>query len=143
VDRERVEVGEEVVVPVADDTDVVTARSEGRALAQRLGFGPTDVTLVATAISEVARNITTFAGQGEIVLRMVRSRDRVGVEVVARDAGPGISDVDAALADGYTTSGGMGLGLPGARRLMDEFTIESRVGAGTTIVLRKWMHARQ
>lgn len=129
----------EVRVAIASDDDVVAARQAGRRLAEALGLGTTDLTLLATAISEVARNITAYAGSGEIVVRRVEQRGRRGIEVVARDEGPGIADVDRALQDGYTTGGGLGLGLPGARRLMDDFEIASRPGAGTTVTMTKWV----
>nr|WP_246345350.1 ATP-binding protein [Conexibacter arvalis] len=102
-------------------------------------MGTTDLTLVATAISEIARNITAYAGSGEIVVRPVELNGAHGLEVVARDAGPGIADVERALQDGYTTGGGLGLGLPGARRLMDEFEIVSQPGVGTTVTMTKWV----
>ena len=105
-------------------------RAEGRALAERLGFPRPDPTLIATAISEVARNIVVHVGRGEIVLRPLQEADRYGLVVVARDEGAGIRDVEAALRDDYSGSGGLGLGLPGARRLMDEFEIESDADSG-------------
>jgi serine/threonine-protein kinase RsbT len=125
-------------VPVKSDVDIVVARQEGRALAARLGLSARDVTLVATAISEVARNILLYAKQGEIILRMVEHDDERGLVVIARDDGPGIPDITLALQDGYSTSKGLGLGLPGARRLMDEFEIVSEVGKGTTVTMKKW-----
>jgi serine/threonine-protein kinase RsbT len=128
----------EVRIEVAADTDIVEARQTGRELAAQLGFSLTDLTMIATAISEVARNITTYAGRGEITLRLVRQGGRRGLVVVARDAGPGIADLDRALEDGYSTGRGMGLGLPGARRLMDDFEIDSTPGRGTTVTMRKW-----
>jgi len=128
----------EVRVAIASDDDVVAARQAGRQLAESLGLATTDLTLVATAISEVARNITAYAGEGEIVVRPVDDGGRRGVQVVARDHGPGIEDIERALQDGFTTGGGLGLGLPGARRLMDDFAITSRPGAGTTITMTKW-----
>jgi serine/threonine-protein kinase RsbT len=125
-------------IPIRADTDVVGARRTGRELAARAGFGPTDLTLIATAISEIARNIVMFAGSGEIRVRLAAEPGRRGVVVTARDAGPGIADLDRALRDGYSTYGGMGLGLPGCRRLMDEFEITSEQGKGTTVVMAKW-----
>jgi serine/threonine-protein kinase RsbT len=125
-------------VAIASDNDVVAVRREARALAGELNFTSTDVTLLATAISEIARNITTYAGEGEIVLSVVRRDDRSGIRVEARDEGPGIRDVERAMEDGYSTGSGMGLGLPGARRLTDEFSIDSRPGEGTTVVMVKW-----
>jgi serine/threonine-protein kinase RsbT len=129
----------EVRVAIASDDDVVAARQAGRRLAEALGLTTTDLTLVATAISEVARNITAYAGSGEIVVRRVELRGSHGIEVVARDAGPGIADVERALQDGFTTGGGLGLGLPGARRLMDDFEIVSQPGVGTTVTMTKWV----
>jgi serine/threonine-protein kinase RsbT len=129
---------DEIRIAVASDSDMVPARAEGRALAERLGFSRTDATLIATAISEVGRNIVVHAGSGEIVLSELHDDGVSGLEVVARDSGPGMSDVDAALRDGYASRGGLGLGLPGARRLMDEFDIASRLGEGTVVTMRKW-----
>ena len=129
---------DEISISVASDADMVPARAEGRALAERLGFSRTDATLIATAISEVGRNILVHAGSGEIVLSQLHENGRDGLEVVARDSGPGITDVDAALRDGYASRGGLGLGLPGARRLMDEFDLASRLGEGTVVTMKKW-----
>ena len=98
----------------------------------------TDCTIIATAISEVARNIVKFARRGEVVLEVVHEGGRDGVRVVARDAGPGIPDVARALEDGYSTYQGLGLGLPGCRRLMDDFTVDSKLGEGTTVTMTKW-----
>jgi serine/threonine-protein kinase RsbT len=129
---------DEVRIPIASDEDLVPARAEGRALALELGFSRTDATLIATAISEVARNIVVHVGSGEIVMRPVKEDARYGIVVIARDNGPGIRDVEGALGDGYTGRGGLGLGLPGARRLMDEFQIDSNSGSGTTVTMTKW-----
>lgn len=130
--------GDEVRVPVGSDADMVPARAEARALAERLGFSRTDATLIATAISEIARNILVHAGSGEIVLTELHDDSRRGLAVVARDSGPGIRNIGDALRDGYGTKGGLGLGLPGAKRLMDEFELDSAVGKGTTVTMRKW-----
>ena len=130
---------EEVRVPIAADTDIVAARGQGRALAARLGFSRTDATLIATAISEIGRNILVHAGgRGEVSIAETANGDLLGIEVVARDQGPGIVDVERALTEGYATGTGLGLGLPGAKRLMDEFSIETQVGRGTTVTMRKW-----
>ncbi len=129
----------ELCIPIASEVDIVLARQEGRNLAAQLGASSTEMTLIATAISEVARNIVSYARQGEIVLRLVEGSQR-GIKVVARDQGPGIADIDRAMRDGYSTGGGLGLGLPGARRLMDEFSIVSEVGKGTTVSMTKWVH---
>lgn len=133
---------QEVRIPIASDADIVAARQFGRDLATEIGFSQTDTTLIATAISEVARNITTYAGSGEIVCETIERNERHGLLVVAVDEGPGIADLERALQDGFTTGQGMGLGLPGAKRLMDEFEIESAPGLGTKVVMRKWLPGR-
>jgi serine/threonine-protein kinase RsbT len=129
---------DEVHVPIKGDADLVAARAEGRALAERLGFPRPDPILIATAISEVGRNIVVHAGHGEIVLRPFEEPDRYGLVVIASDHGPGIRDVDAAVRDAYSGKGGLGLGLPGARRLMDDFKVVSGPDTGTTVTMRKW-----
>jgi serine/threonine-protein kinase RsbT len=129
---------DEIRIPIAADTDLIPARAEGRAIAERLGFSRTDATLIATAISEIARNIVVHVGEGEIVLRAVDEGRRCGVLVVASDEGPGIRDVEAAARQGYADSGSLGLGLPGARRLMDEFELASSPDTGTTVKMVKW-----
>jgi serine/threonine-protein kinase RsbT len=125
-------------VRIATDDDIVTARQEGRRLSSELGFTSTDLTLIATAISEVARNIRLYAGRGDVRLRLVREGNREGISVVARDKGPGIADVALAVRAGYSSGGCSGLGLPGARRLMDEFEIRSKPGNGVTVTMKKW-----
>jgi len=128
----------ETSIPVRSDADVVFARQKGRELAAALGFGPTDLTLVATAISELTRNIVLYAKRGRIVLKGIERDGRLGIMVVARDDGPGIPNVARALESGFSTSGGLGLGLPGVKRLTDEFDIVSEVGRGTTVTVKKW-----
>jgi serine/threonine-protein kinase RsbT len=128
----------EVRVSVRTDADLVTARAEGRALAERLGFRRPDPTLIATAISELARNLVVHVGHGEIIMRPLVEDRRYGVLVIVSDEGQGIADVDAALRLGRGSPGGLGLGLPGARRLMDDFEVDSRPGEGTTVTMRKW-----
>lgn len=130
----------DVRVPVQSDADVVAARSAAREVAAGVGFPPTDLTAIATAVSEVTRNIVKFADSGEIVIEAME--EPRGIRIVARDVGPGIPDVDRALDDGYSTYDGLGLGLPGARRLMDEFAIVSEVGRGTTVTMTKWWGER-
>jgi serine/threonine-protein kinase RsbT len=125
-------------IRIAADGDMVTARQKGRELAIQLGFSSTDATLVATAISEVARNILAYAGEGEIELSTDNQRPEPGIVVIARDRGPGIENIRRAMEDGYSTSRGLGVGLPGARRLMDEFQIVSEPGKGTTVTMKKW-----
>jgi serine/threonine-protein kinase RsbT len=129
---------DEVRVAITTDADLVTARAEGRAMAERLGFPRPDPTLIATAISEVGRNIVVHAGRGEIVLEPFDEADRYGLVVIASDSGPGIRDVEAALRDDYSARGGLGLGLAGARRLMDDFELASDAESGTTVTMRKW-----
>jgi serine/threonine-protein kinase RsbT len=134
-------VPDEVRVAIRTDADVVTARQEARTMGADLGFSSTDLTLLATAISEVARNITTYAGEGEVTLRVLDAGGRSGIEVLASDEGPGIADVEQAMQDGFTTGSGLGLGLPGTRRLVDEFDLRTTPGAGTTVRLVKWIRA--
>jgi serine/threonine-protein kinase RsbT len=130
---------DEVRVPVGSGVDIVTARLEGRQLAAKAGFNGSDLTVIATAISEVARNIVEYARKGEIILRIVQDGTKKGLCVEARDDGPGIPNIELAMQDGYSTGRGLGLGLPGIRRLMDEFQIKSKVSEGTTIVATKWI----
>ena len=133
---------DEVRIPIGADADVVAARQAARELAARLDcFSPTDLTLIATAVSEVTRNIVKFAGSGEVVVEVLDDPRR-GVQVTVRDTGPGIPDVEQALQDGFSTYAGLGLGLPGARRLMDEFAIASEVGRGTTVTMTRWCGER-
>lgn len=125
-------------VPIEHESDIVAARRAGRTLAARLGFSSSEQTVIATAISEVARNILLYAKRGEVVVRVEEGDRRRFLAVIARDEGPGIPDVERAMQDGYSTSNGLGLGLPGSRRMMDEFEIVTQVGKGTTITMRKW-----
>jgi serine/threonine-protein kinase RsbT len=128
----------EIRVAINSDQDIVTARQRGRALATGLGFATGDATLIATAISELARNIVSYARRGEITLKIVDGSGRQGILVIASDDGPGIPDIRQALRDGFSTSGSLGLGLPGVRRLMDEFEITSQPGRGTIVAVKKW-----
>lgn len=129
---------DDIRVSIASDKDVVQARQSGRELAARAGFSSGDQTVIAAAISEIARNVLMYARQGEIHISVVLNGDHSGVMIVARDQGPGIPDIERALRDGYSTSGGLGLGLPGAKRLMDDFEIVSASHQGTTVTMRKW-----
>ena len=130
--------GSELVVPIRTEIDVVIARQRARELASQLRFSSSEVTLIATAISEVARNIVIYAGAGEITLRIVKQGQRRGLVVFASDRGPGIADIERAMQDGYSTSRGLGIGLPGSKRLMDEFVVSSEVGKGTVVTMTKW-----
>jgi serine/threonine-protein kinase RsbT len=128
---------DEIRVPITSDLDVVAARQHGRAVAVKLEFSSSESTLIATAISELARNIVSYARQGEIRI-IPQNSGRPGIVIVASDAGPGIEDIRQAMRDGFSTSGSLGLGLPGVRRLMDEFEIASERGKGTTVIAKKW-----
>lgn len=129
---------DEIRIQVDSDADIVVARQRGRDLAVRMGFSPGNATLIATAISELARNILLYAGVGEIGLGREDEDGRHGLVVVARDQGPGIPDVRQALEEGYSTMRRLGLGLPGVKRLMDEFSIDTGPSTGTTVVVKKW-----
>jgi serine/threonine-protein kinase RsbT len=127
------------VVDVNNSDDIVAARQAGHELARQLGFSLTDVTMIATAISEIARNITSYAGRGEVRVGLQYRDGRQALVVRAEDDGPGIADVERALEDGYSTGRGLGLGLPGARRLMDRLIVESAPGKGTVVEMWKWI----
>lgn len=127
----------DIPIAIASDKDILEARQRGRALALELGFSVGESALIATAISELARNIVSYAGHGMVTLRQSSSAGRVNLTIIAADHGPGIADVALAMRDGYSSSGGLGLGLPGVRRLMDDFEIASEPGRGTTITARK------
>lgn len=128
----------EIRVTIEHELDIVTARQAGRELAAQHGFSTTDQTLIATAISEVARNIVVYAHHGEILVSKVDEEGRTGIQVIARDHGPGIENIDLAMRDGFSTKQSLGLGLPGARRLMDDFSIKSELGSGTIVTMKKW-----
>jgi len=126
-----------VRIPIASDTDVAAAGEQGRRLASRLDFSPTDITVITAAIIEVARNVLTHGRRGDLMLHLIQKRGRLGLAIVARDKGPGIPDVAQALRDGK------GLGLASVRRLMDDFRVRSEPGRGTTVTMRKWTRCRQ
>jgi serine/threonine-protein kinase RsbT len=130
------------VVDVNNSDDIVNARQAGHELARQLGFSLTDVTMIATAISEIARNITSYAGRGEVRVGVQYRDGRQALVVRAEDDGPGIVDIERALEDGYSTGRGLGLGLPGARRLMDRLVVESSPGKGTIVEMWKWIPPR-
>ncbi len=133
--------GEELRLAIAADVDVVEARQQGRALAAVAGFSSGEQTVIAAAISEIARNILMYAKRGEITLSLSQNGDRQGVVIIAVDQGPGIPDIERAMQYGYSTSHGVGAGLPGAKRLMDEFDLKSVPGQGTTVIMKKWRRA--
>ena len=128
----------EIRVAINSDQDIVLARQKGRSLAAEAGFSAVDSTLIATAISELARNIVSYAKTGEILLTTLQESRRKGILIVASDNGPGIPDIRLALRDGFSTSGSLGLGIPGVRRLVDEFQIVSSIGQGTVVKVTKW-----
>ena len=130
---------DEIRIPINHEADIVAARQQGRALAAQVGFSGSDLTVIATAISEIVRNIVVYAKSGEVQMCAIEAGNRRGILIVAQDWGPGIADVSRAMTDGYSTGVSLGLGLPGARRLMDEFEIVSTVGQGTTVTMKKWM----
>jgi len=125
-------------IALRTETDIIVVRKSVREAATRLGFGITDVTRIITAASELARNVFLYAGSGVVRCRVLNGSDRVGLELIVEDHGPGIADIDQAMQPGYTSGGGLGFGLPGAKRLMDEMEIESVVGQGTKITIKKW-----
>jgi serine/threonine-protein kinase RsbT len=129
----------EVRVRIQTSADIVAARQQGRALASQAGFSHSNLTIIATAISEVARNIVEYAKEGEVIITLINDASKKGVEIIAADQGPGIADVSTVMRDGYSTGKGLGIGLPGARRLMDEFEIASEIGKGTTVTMKKWV----
>ena len=129
----------ETRVAIISEADIVTARQKGRSLATELGFDGSDLTVIATAISEVARNIVVHAKEGEIVLTPLNHGNKRGISIMARDDGPGIPDIDQAMQYGYSTGKGLGVGLPGAKWLVDEFAIASKIGKGTTVTMGKWL----
>ena len=129
---------DEARLTIQRDGDIIAARQKGRDLAAQAGFKGSDLTIIATAISEIARNIIVFAQQGEVSLRVIEKAGKRGVLIVGEDQGPGIADIEQAMRDGFSTGKSRGLGLAGAKRLVDEFEIVSQLGKGTTITMRKW-----
>ncbi|EFI83127.1 Serine/threonine-protein kinase rsbT [Listeria grayi] len=129
-------------VKIINEWDIVAARQLGRKISKEIGFGTVDQARITTAISELARNIFLYAGRGEISINKVSEVGKQGLRIVAKDEGPGIIDIRKVMQDGYTTSGGLGAGLPGVKRLMDSFDIESIAegeSTGTTITVLKWV----
>jgi serine/threonine-protein kinase RsbT len=129
---------DEICISIQRDTDIVLACQKGRALAAKFNLSGNDQVVVVIAISEIARNILLYAGHGEVILTPIQQDHKQGIMVIARDNGPGMADIELVLQDGYSTGVGLGLGLSGAKRLMDEFEIMSEVGRGTTIIMKKW-----
>ncbi len=135
----RLEMENCVRLVIGSYSDIIMAREHGRRIGKDIGFPVTDLTRIATGISEIARNIVIYAESGEMFIQVVESDERHGIEIKAHDNGPGISDITLAMSDGYSTGNRRGLGLPGTRRLMDEFKLESANGRGTTVIMRKWL----
>ncbi len=131
---------DDTVIRVSSDIDVVNARIQARTMASQLGFTLTETCLISTAVSELARNLAEYARNGEIHLIILEGGLKTGIEVISTDTGPGIPDINKAMQDGYSTGNGLGLGLPGTRRIMDEFEILSEPGKGTTITTVKWLN---
>jgi serine/threonine-protein kinase RsbT len=132
----------DIVVDINNPDDIVAARKAGHQLALDLGFSLTDVTMISTAISEIARNITSYAGRGSVRVWVADRDGRQALVVRAEDDGPGIADIERAMEDGYSTGRGLGMGLPGSRRLMDRLVVESALGKGTKIEMWKWVPGR-
>ena len=130
--------GQHKVAVIQSDHDIIAARTLARDTSKLLGFGVIDQARIATVVSELARNIFLYAGRGMVTVRTVERPGRTGIEIVCEDQGPGSVDIQLAMGDGYSTPHGMGMGLLGAQRLMDEFEIQSQEGKGTTIICRKW-----
>lgn len=126
-------------VNIKKEWDIVGARQLGRDIARKIGFGTVDQARIATTISELARNIYLYANHGQICFEVIDTFEKKGLCIIAIDSGPGIEDVGQALEDGYSTSGGLGAGLPGVKRLMDEFDLQSDVGKGTRVKAIKWL----
>jgi serine/threonine-protein kinase RsbT len=132
-------VADDVCVAIEREADIVSARQKGRELASALGFSSTDQTIIALAISEITRNIVSYASRGDVTMSRVENSGRRGIRIVARDEGPGIPDIELAMRDGYSSARSLGVGLPGTKRVMDEFDLASIIGQGTTITMTKWL----
>ena len=131
----------EQLLPIRDEADIINARQRARDVAKRLGFGMVDQSRIATAVSELTRNVLRYAtdGRGEVAIRPQSQTARgTGLEIVVSDQGPGIPDIEQAMREGFTSGPGMGMGLPGTKRLMDEMEIETAPGRGTVVTIRKW-----
>jgi serine/threonine-protein kinase RsbT len=136
---------DEIRLPIATEQDIVLARSQARELAKRLGFGLVDQSRITTAVSELTRNVVRYAtnGRGVVLFRPILGDSSAeGIEIIVSDDGPGIANLDEAMREGFTSGPGLGMGLPGTRRLMDEMQIDSMLGRGTTVTIRKWLRRR-
>jgi len=128
----------QITIPISNDADIVSARQQARELAKTIAFSSSELAGIAAAISELARNIVSYAQKGTVNVSLIQEAGKKGILVVVQDTGPGIADVKLALQDGYSTSNSLGLGLPGVKRLMDSFEIHTEIGSGTKIILKKW-----
>ncbi len=137
------EIAETITVVIACPRDIVEARQKGRVMAQELGCTSTQATLVATVISELARNILLYAGQGEMLLQLAAKESMCGIRIIARDKGPGIQNIAKAMMNGFSTSGGLGLGLSGVKQIADSFHISSKPGQGVDVELVMWLVRKQ
>lgn len=126
-------------IEVKNEYDIISVRGFGRGIASRLGFGVVDQCRITTAISELARNAVVHGKGGTVTIKTIQN-EKKGIEIICKDDGPGIEDIELALKGGYSTVGGLGIGLSGTRRLMDEFHITSSLGKGTTVTIRKWLN---
>ncbi len=126
-------------IPVRNETGSTWSVMEARKAAAAIGFDEIVGHMIATAVSELARNIVKYAGHGEILIDRIDTGSRTGIEVTARDRGPGIEDIQQAMADHYSSGNTLGLGLPGVKRMMDEFELTSVPGQRTTVIIRKWL----
>lgn len=126
-------------VKILNEWDIVAVRQLGRNVAKELQFGIVDQARITTAISELARNIYLYAGQGQVWIEKVFKDGKIGLKIIAKDNGPGIQDIRKVMEDGFSTSGGLGAGLPGVKRLMDDFDIDSTPNKGTTVTATKWL----
>jgi serine/threonine-protein kinase RsbT len=129
----------QIRVPVRDETGIAWSVMEARKAAMAIGFDETICQMIATAVSELANNIIKYAGRGEVLMDRIVAGSRTGMEIIARDKGPGIEDIQKAMEDHYSTGGTLGLGLPGVKRMMDEFELTSQPGKNTTVTIRKWL----
>jgi serine/threonine-protein kinase RsbT len=128
-----------LTIEILCEADIVVARVRAKALAETMGFGYMDQTRIATAVSELARNAFQFAGKGKVTITSVERGEKRGMEIVVEDHGPGIKDLELVMTGGHSTSGGLGMGLSGSKKLMDEFAVKTGIGEGTTVTIRKWL----
>ena len=129
----------QIRIPVRDETGIAWSVMEARKAAIAIGFDEVICQMIATAVSELANNIVKYAGRGEIMMERIIAKSQAGMQVIARDSGPGIEDIQKAMADHYSTGDTLGLGLPGVKRMMDEFELTSEPGKRTTVTIRKWL----